>query len=454
MTKLTLLATDVVALYGSLAAVLLLRYGPRNWSEQYALHLVPFSLLFCVWLLSFYIANLYEGRVLRTGRDFWGRLAQAVIVGGTLSMLFFYLIPYFGITPRANLFMFIALFAALWTGVRILANQVLAVGAKKRLLVAGTDGESLELARFVADNPQFGWSVSALIRLGQESLGSPADGARWPMLDEGTDIAAYVRENHIDTIVISPQAYGSRALVDALYGALAARVDFASLTGFSERLTGTVPAGAISQQWFLENIDEGSKRTYENAKRVVDVIAALALAVPTLVITPFVALAMRILSPGPLFYRQLRSGRGGVPFSIVKFRTMGVDAEKHTGAVWAAKDDPRVTSLGRFLRSSRLDELPQLWNILRGDMSLVGPRAERPEIDARMAAAVPFYMERYLIKPGLSGWAQINYPYVASPQDAVRRLEHDLYYIKNRSLLVDLEIILKTINISLRQEGR
>jgi lipopolysaccharide/colanic/teichoic acid biosynthesis glycosyltransferase len=156
---------------------------------------------------------------------------------------------------------------------------------------------------------------------------------------------------------------------------------------------------------------------------------------------------------GLIFFRQKRSGRGGVPFSIIKFRTMRTDAER-SGAVWATENDPRVTAVGRVLRKSRIDELPQLWNIMLGDMSLVGPRAERPEFDTQLAQQIPFYRERYLIKPGLSGWAQINYPYGASVQDALQKLQYDLYYIKHRSLALDIAIVLKTISISLRRAGR
>jgi len=455
MRKLTLLATDIVALYGSLAAVLLARYGADRWHEQYALHVAPFSLLFVVWLLSFYVFNLYEERVLRTGRDFYARLAQAAILGGAFSALFFYLLPVFAIAPKLNLFLFIAMFALLWSGARTLANRALAVGTKRPLLVIGVNGESLELARFIADNPQLGYSVRALVRLGQDTLGLDDAAGSWQILDERADLAAFIRESRIDTVVISPQAYGSADLVGRLYGALAAQADFTSLAGLAERITGTVPLGAISQQWFLENIDEGpSRRAYENAKRVLDIAAAVALGIPALALTPFIALATVLSSPGPVLFRQTRTGHGGKPFTIIKFRTMRTDAEAKAGAVWAAENDPRVTPVGRFLRTTRLDELPQLWNIIRGDMSLIGPRAERPEFDARLDAQVPFYMTRYLIKPGLSGWAQINYPYGSSEQDAMRKLEYDLYYLKHRSLSLDVAILLKTVSISLRRAGR
>jgi exopolysaccharide biosynthesis polyprenyl glycosylphosphotransferase len=454
MKKLTLLATDIVVLYGALAIVLLARYGSHQWSGQWAAHIVPFTVLFIVWVLSFYIANLYEERTLRNDRDFYERLVQAIAVAATLSVLFFYLIPYFGIAPKINLFLFIATFALLSGGARSAANQAIAGGSKERVLIVGIDAESLELARFIDDHPQLGWTVHALVRLGQETLPLNDEVEPWDIIHERADLAQYIRQEHIETVTISPQAYTSPRLINMLYQALSEQINFCSLSSFTEQLTGTVPLGAISQKWFLENFAEGSKKSYENAKRVMDVFAGGILGIATLIIAPLVALAIRLDSSGPIFFRQHRTGRGGIPFSILKFRTMRVDAEKNTGAVWATENDPRATRVGKFLRKTRIDELPQAWNIIKGEMSLVGPRAERPEFDTTLIGEMPFYQERYLVKPGLSGWAQINYPYGASTQDAMRKLEYDLYYIKRRSIALDLEIVLKTINISLRRAGR
>ena len=165
----------------------------------------------------------------------------------------------------------------------------------------------------------------------------------------------------------------------------------------------------------------------------------------SLFIYPFIILVIKLDSRGPVFYKQKRVGRIGKVFEIIKFRTMRQDAEKSTGAVWAADNDPRITKIGMFLRKTRIDELPQLWNILKGEMSLVGPRAERPEFHAILKKDVPFYEERYLIKPGLSGWAQINFRPSASFEEAHEKLCYDIYYIKNRSFFLDLLIILKTI---------
>lgn len=435
--KLTLVASDLAAFYGALALILVVRYGASAWQMQWSIHRAPFSILLIAWLFALYIANLYDTRIMRNDRDFFARLAQATGVASIASVLFFYLIPYFGIAPKMNLFFFLVVCALLFASTRFLYNRVIAVGTKERLLIVGVNQESLELVDFIRANPQFGYGIGAVVGL-----------------EELKKIDAIIFEHRIDTVIISPEAYQMQEVVDVFYRTLSRRVDFVGLAAFMERLTGRVPLGAIDQMWFLDNMTEGSKRSFDVGKRVFDVAAAIVLGIPALILTPFIASAIWLESPGPIFFKNRRTGQGGTSFDMIKFRSMRPNAEATTGAVWAKDNDPRTTRIGRLLRKSRIDELPQLWNILKGDMSLIGPRAERPEFDAMLSGQIPFYRERYLIKPGLSGWAQINYPYGSSVQDAAQKLQYDLYYIKHRSPILDLEIILKTVNISLRRAGR
>jgi len=454
LRKATLIASDLVAFYGALTVVLFLRYGRSDFVAQWSYHIIPFSVLLVVWVFALYIANLYDPRMMRNDREFYERLGQAMIFAGVTSLLFFYLIPFFGIAPKRNLFLFLVALALLMWGMRSLYNRIIATGAKKQLLIVGLNHEALELATLITENPQLGYNVRALVRLRQEDLPLDTVHTRWNIIDDLATADRAISAHEIDTVVISPSAYQMHEVVSLFYGALSRQIDFVSLVTLSEQLTGRVPLGSINQAWFLDNIAEGSKKRLETLKRVTDITSSILLGIPTLILIPIIALFLRLDSRGPIFFRQKRTGRGGIPFHIIKFRTMRTDAETATGAVWATENDPRVTRLGRLLRKTRIDELPQLWNILRGDMSLIGPRAERPEFDAQLASQIPFYRERYLIKPGLSGWAQINYPYGASPADALEKLQYDLFYIKHRSLALDLEIILKTISISLRRSGR
>ena len=437
MKKVLLFLSDTAILYASLVLTLLVRY-PNKFERQYWAHLYPFSLIFILWLLVFYIANLYEPKLLRNNIHFYSALFQTITITAAISVLFFYLIPLYGITPRTNLLIFVAIFSGLEFINRYTSNNILQKGFKKSVLIVGTNTQSLELDLFIKENPQLGYEVKSVIDISSDKL---------------KDISHTIREEKIDTIVLSPEAYQVPEIINIFYKSLEQKVGFMNLASFYELLTGMVPLGAINQIWFLENLNEGNKRAYEIVKRGNDLAFAVVLGFISLLFYPFIIILIKATSEGPVFYKQNRVGQAGKIFKIIKFRTMNKDAEKETGAVWASNNDPRITNVGRFMRKTRIDELPQLWNILKGEMAFVGPRAERPEFHESLKA-VPFYEERYLIKPGLSGWAQINFHYGSSVEDATEKLKYDLYYIKNRSLILDLGIALKTIRIALQQSGK
>lgn len=220
-----------------------------------------------------------------------------------------------------------------------------------------------------------------------------------------------------------------------------------------ERITGKLLIENITPSWFI--FCHGFRVTplLRFAKRFVDIaISSLGL-IMFAPFAPLVAMAIKLDSPGPIFFRQVRVGQGDNTFELIKFRSMSQDAEKHTGAVWASKNDSRVTRLGRILRKTRIDEIPQLINVLKGEMSLVGPRPERPEFVQKLKELIPYYSERHYVKPGVSGWAQVRYPYGASVEDAVEKLRFDMYYIKNISLILDIKIILQTLAVMLFCKG-
>lgn len=227
------------------------------------------------------------------------------------------------------------------------------------------------------------------------------------------------------------------------------------LPNFYETFWKKLPSGLLQDNWlaFGNGFDLVANRANFKVKRVVDVFIAMLLLLLLLPILVVVALAIKCESPGPIFYSQLRNGQNATPFRVYKFRSMYQDAEKQ-GAQWAQKRDPRITRVGYWLRLTRVDELPQLWNVLNGDMSLIGPRPERPEFDTKLAEQIPYYNLRYLVKPGITGWAQVLYPYGASVEDAYEKLSYDLYYIKNYSIWLDLKIVFKTIRVVLLGKGR
>src|SRR3990167_3537245 len=382
MKKFLLFFSDAAILYTSLILMLLLRYGV-NFSYQYKLHVLPFTLIFIFWLLVFYIANLYEPKLLRNNVHFYSALLQVIIINAVISVLFFYVIPLYGITPKTNLLIFVAVFTGLEFLSRSVSNNILQKGFKKSILIVGTNNQSLELDLFIKENPQLGYEIKSVIDIASDKL---------------KHIDMVIKEEKIDTIVLSPEAYQVPEIIDIFYKSLEQKVGFVNLASFYERLTGMVPLGAINQIWFLENLNEGNKIAYEIVKRGNDLVFAIVLGLISLLFYPLIILLIKITSKGPVFYKQNRVGQTGKIFKIIKFRTMNKDAEKETGAVWASNNDPRITNVGRFMRKTRIDELPQLWNILKGEMAFVGPRAERPEFHDRLKNQIPFYEERYLIK--------------------------------------------------------
>jgi exopolysaccharide biosynthesis polyprenyl glycosylphosphotransferase len=440
MRRFLLFLGDIAIFYLALLLTLFLRYGP-NWGREIDVHLVPFSLVLAIWVLIFYIANLYELGFSKNNLEFFSSLLYSLAVNSAISIAFFYLIPFLGITPKTNLFIFVILVIILESSWRYGFNKLITKsGYKNNTLIIGANPQSQDLYDFLLANPQLGYRALGIIDV--------EDGRALGILE------SLIKQKNVGTLILSPSVYKIPQIIDVFYRLLGFKINFCNLSGFYERTTGKVPLGAIDQTWFLENLSEGSKRGYETGKRIFDFASSFILGIISLVFYPFIILAIKLDTAGPVFYRQSRRGRAGKVFTMIKFRTMVKDAESSRGAVWTLEKDPRVTRVGKFLRATRLDELPQLWNILRGEMSFVGPRAERPEFHNELEEKVPFYNERYLIKPGLTGWAQIKFRYGASVQDAAEKLQYDLYYIKNRSFLLDLGIILKTITIVLRKEGR
>ena len=453
MKKLSLLIADIVILYGALAVTLLIRY-PGDFSVQVALHATPFSLLFAIWIIIFYINSLYDIQNLRNTSSFYATLLRSIFIAGALAVGFFYVTPIFGITPKVNLFLFLVLFSLLEVVNRTFFNAIIQKRFHKRTMIVGINPISRELVQFIKQNPQLGYELRHIVDITPETPKDSGDYfSEFKIIQGLEDIGETIRREKISIVILSPEAYQVKEIIEIFYRALEHRVNFHNLTTMYEKITGRVSLGTINQVWFLENIAEGHKQAYERIKRALDIFFATILGFFTIILTPFIALAIRIDSKGPIFYRHKRVGQLGREFEIVKFRSMEDNAEQKTGAVWTQKDDPRITRVGNFIRKTRLDELPQLWNVLKGEQSLIGPRPERPEFHEILKKEIPFYEERYLIRPGLTGLSQLHI-YGASVFDAAVKLQYDLYYIKNRSLMLDAGIFLKTLNLILRGGGR
>jgi sugar transferase (PEP-CTERM system associated) len=257
-----------------------------------------------------------------------------------------------------------------------------------------------------------------------------------------------------DQVVVSLRERRGVFPVEELLNCKLAGIEVVDAPTFYERATHKMLIENITPSWFI--FSHGFKVTWflRLCKRTLDITASFLGLMVFLPLIPFIILAIKLDSPGPILFKQVRVGHGDKPFTLMKFRSMRQDAESRTGAVWSQENDPRITKVGNFLRRSRLDEIPQLLNILKGDMSVVGPRPERPEFVGELKKRIPYYSERHYVKPGLTGWAQVCYPYGSSVEDAIEKLRYDLYYIKNISILLDFYIILKTFGVVLLGKGR
>jgi exopolysaccharide biosynthesis polyprenyl glycosylphosphotransferase len=423
---------DVVALYASLFLTLAVHYG-LGFSEGFIdTNLIPFSAIFILWLIIFFIAGLYDLRRLRDNLDFAKTLWLAIVTSAIISIVVFYAIPFFGITPKTNLFIFAVIFAIIETLWRRGFNRATSTGeAPNRLLLIGNGDGIAEVERTIRENPQLGYEVNAHLNE-TDALAAP------------DALTRAVHEKNINCVVVPRSLKREGHLPATLYKLFASGILVMDLPNFYEVVMRKVPLADLEETWFLENI-ESAAQFYDPLKRAWEFVAALVIGIVLLPFEILIALIIIISSPGPVIYKQARVGKNGREFMLYKFRSMRNDAERH-GAQWSSgKGDPRVTPFGRLLRTSHLDELPQLWNVLRGDISFVGPRPERPEFVARLREQIPYYETRLLVKPGITGWAQINHPADIDLEDVRQKLQYDIYYLKSRSLILDLAIIAKTV---------
>ncbi len=422
---------DAAALYVALFLTLIIRYGSGFYAQFRDTHAIPFTAIFVLWIIVFYIAGLYDLRRLRNNLDFIKTLFLCIVVNAALAIALFYLIPAFGIAPKTNLFIFVVIFTIIEMFWRRSLNRAMAFGeAPNRTLIIGNGVIAAEIRKTITENPQLGYAIKADV---EEKTAYAAP----------QEIRTIAQREHINLIVISGHLKQEPKLVAILYELFGSGLIVTDMTSLYEIIMRKVPLTEIEETWFLENIARDT-RFYDPLKRASELIEALVLGIVLLPVEIIIALLVRLTSRGPIIYQQIRVGEKGKEFMFYKFRTMRVDAEKD-GAQWAVKNDRRTTPIGGFLRKSHLDELPQLWNIIRGDLSFVGPRPERPEFVAKLEERIPYYEARLFIKPGITGWAQINHRADLTDADVVEKLQYDIYYLKNRSPILDWAIILKTI---------
>jgi lipopolysaccharide/colanic/teichoic acid biosynthesis glycosyltransferase len=439
-----LLIGDLVVFILALWLTLALRYVAPPSPELFRLHVVPFSLLFVAWIFVFFLAGLY-GRHTRLLRS---RLLATILYTQTINVvlaaLFFFLIPVFGLAPKTILLLYLLVSSVLIFLWRVALYPRVRSGKKLRGVLIASGPDAKHLAEEVARDGRYSFTFDHVLDTKEAPSHSVIQRA-----------CRIIEEDDVTFLVVDFTDAAVSAALPIIYDAAFRKRRFALLdaTELYQEVFEREPLSLITYEWILANVS--ASRAYDVFKRALDILAALLLGVVSLVFYPFVAIAIKLEDGGPVFVRLPRVGRYQKQIDIIKFRSMtGNDAGDY-GA--SGKSKLSVTRVGKWIRLFRVDELPQLWNVLTGDLSFVGPRPETPALAAQYNARIPYYNARYLIAPGLMGWAQLKHDrhphHGLAVEETKEKLSYDLYYLKHRSLLLDIYIMLQTVRVVLTARG-
>ena len=440
------IASETALILGAVVLIGYVRVENPGSPALLASSLLPKAMLVAiVCQLGLYSRDLYQGRIAADRQELFVRLFQGLGVTSLVLAAVYSMFPSLVIGPGVFVAA-VALVAVLISSWRVaLEWATTRFGPHERLLLVGTSAAAVTLAGELYERRDLGVEIVGFIDPDASRTSAPnAD-----VIGTIEDIPAIVRARSVDRVVVSLADARGKLPMDKLLEMKLDGVQFAHLASVYEEYTGKISVENLRPSWLIFSAGFHKTRWLTTTKRLLDIVAAvagLALSLPLLLIAAF---AVKMTSRGPVMYYQRRVGREGKIFVMWKFRSMRQDAEANTGAVWARVADDRVTSVGRFLRRSRLDELPQLWNVLRGEMSLVGPRPERPEFVEGLTRDIAFYGQRHAVKPGVTGWAQVRYTYGATTLDAMKKLQYDLFYIKHMSVWLDLYIMIRTVKVVL-----
>jgi exopolysaccharide biosynthesis polyprenyl glycosylphosphotransferase len=420
--------------------LLFVRYGEFSiFDTVFLIHVTPFTIAIFAWIILFYIGGLYENFAFKNTLFFKRRFFTILGLCGVFLIMMLYFVPQFGIAPKINFFIFMGIFAVSEYAWRFSFNTLLkwrSGSTKIKLLLIGDSDATRDITEYTVNNPQLGYVIAMRLK-------NAIDFTH----EQKTDFIDELIKKDISLIII-PALQNDPRILRVLYSAFLSGIEVVRLTDFYEQIFEKIPVAELDEAWLLQNLPRNDV-SFQAFGRLLEGILAFALLIVFLPIMILCAIAIALTSRGPILYSQKRVGQYEEIFNLYKFRSMYADARNPDAdsktAIWSTPDDARTTPIGRILRASHLDELPQLWNIVNGTMSIVGPRPERPEFTAELEAKIPYYELRYLKKPGIAGWAQLNYRYGASVEDAYKKLQYDIYYLKNSSFALNLKILVKTM---------
>lgn len=432
---------DIFFFLLSLWLMLFIRYWAIPGPALFSSHIVPFSILFVFWVIVFFISGLYEKHTLILRSRIPTLIFNAQIVNSALAILFFYFIPFFGITPKTELFLYVIISFALLLYWRIVGISILHPKGRENAILIGSGEEMQELKEEVNNNARYGlYFVSSVDINNMENV------------DFQEEILKRVYSENIQIIAADFKNDKVEPILPNLYNLIFSKVRFIDMYKIYEDIFDRIPMSLVQYNWFLENISVSADKMYDSVKRALDIAVSLITGVVSLIFYPFIIAAILLDDGRPFYFVQDRIGKNKKVFKTYKFRSFPV----HNESDGIAKN-LKVTRIGNFLRKTRLDELPQIWSVFNGDLSLIGPRPEIPALAATYEKEIPYYNVRHLIKPGLSGWAQLYQKdpprWAADLSKTKLKLSYDLYYLKNRSVMLDLKIALKTIKTLLSRQG-
>ena len=451
--RLVLVILDLVAVNSALLFYLALRPEYELSPGLIIRHPLWFLIIMAAWFLLAHAFDCYE---IRMGCDF-PKTVWAMVKTGLFASLVFLFVPFLTPALPASRLLLVSLpLFLIGSTVAVRSVYILADGrpfGRRRALIIGAGWAGKEMAAAIRERGGKIYEIVGFVDDDPEKQEQVIEGLR--VLGSRHALAGLIRRHHIKTLILAVTRKVNGAFLPLLMDSLELGVEIIPMPVLYEKLTGRVPVHCVGSQWHVAMPIQhpGHGTLWAGVKRLTDIVLASSGLLCLALAAPFIAAAISIDSPGPIFYAQMRVGRGGRVFRAYKFRSMRLDAEKGK-AVWAAKNDSRVTRVGRLLRKTHVDEFPQFWNILRGEMSAVGPRSERPEFVEGLAREIPFYRVRHAVRPGMAGWGLVRQGYGASKADALVKLQYDLYYIKHQSLWLDMVILLKTIIDTLTFRGR
>lgn len=425
---LLLLLGDIVMLVVAFWLMLFVSFSETLNKNIIHLHALPFFILSIIWIVIFFIFNLYNPETSRPSIPHLQQIFIAFIVAGVVGVIFFYIFPSFNITPKTNLLIFGTtdfILLVLWR--RIFYNIFSSYFRKSVVFITSGKNNILQvndLNNYINTHPQSGFFVVGL----------------YDSLEKFFD---KYQQNFPQIFIVSKEVWHNPEDFKKLYSVENQVMDLAYAY---EDILGRIPIEIIDEGWFIHNVRSYKKKIYDLEKRFSSIIIAGLLLIITSPILLIIALAIKLYDSGPIFYSQMRVGKDSKNFKLYKLRSMIVNADC-SGAEWTTKNDPRITKIGKIIRKLHIDEIPQLWNVLKGEMTLVGPRPEIPSFADKLEKEVPYYNLRHIIHPGFSGWAQIKFRNAQGIEESKEKFEYDLYYIKNRNIFMDFGIILRTIQI-------